>query len=1470
MARSNRQRTRRLRPLAAVSLAAVAATTMAGGGAFGAGGSATTLTGGTGTAVANGTLYAKSGAPLTLEVTTPSGTKCVRVIDGTTTVETPAPNGGTATSWSIPLAAASGADSVHTLTIQARPGNNNNPCSGQSTAVTPAQSYVVDNTAPQVTPALSPAANGTGWNKSNVSLTWSATDAGSGVDGAPSPATDSVSADTGGVVKQSTATDRVGNVGSAAVTVKLDTANPTITATRSPAANANGWNNGPVTVSLTCADLLSGIKSCTGGGTSVVSTQGAGQAVTATATDNADNSASTTVNNINIDTTAPTLSGAVSGTAGDNGWYTSDVHINWSCADALSGVAACPADSTISGEGEGLKATASASDKAGNSVTAGSPAVRIDKTAPHTDASAVGAWNNTDVTVALTADDAMSGVATTRYRVDGGDPQTGTSVAISEEGQHVLEFWSVDQAGNTETHKTVDVRIDKTSPTIGHTLNPLPNTKGWFKDDVAVHFVCNDALSQIASCGPDRVVSKEGANQDASGTAVDNAGNSAVDPLTISLDRTPPTITASADREPNAVGWYADDVTVSFACGDALSGVDHCPGAQRLGEGAAQTASGTASDAAGNTAHDAATGIDVDKTNPVLSGHATTQPNDNGWYLDDVKVAWECSDALSGVSGPCPADATVGGEGGNLSTSASIADKAGNRADATVDHIRIDRSAPTTTANVPAPLESGWYAGAVKVTLDAADALSGVDTTYYRLDDGDAHAYDGAFDVSAKGTHTVTFWSVDRAGNTEDRETPGHAVTLKIDDIAPHITGHRMPAANGFGWNNDEVTVTFDCSDDESGIAGCSEPSTLSNEGAGQSVVGNAKDNAGNTSSAAVDDINIDKTVPSLHGAATTDPNAAGWYNDDVRIHWTADDGLSGIDPATLPADSVINGEGANLGTDPVQVADKAGNAQSDSVSGIKIDRAAPTITGAPTTAPNADGWYGGDVVVAFACTDELSGVASCPSDKLVSGNGADQSVTSDTATDLAGNRRAGVTVGGLNIDGLAPQTTADNRCTKTNGYCTGSTGTVVLSSTDQSGLSGVKEIHYRVNDGIEQVEPGATATVDVPLNGSGEATVTFYAVDRAGNREATNGVALKYDNIAPFVTHSLDPSPNANEWNRSDVTVHFDAKDNDGGSGVDASRTTPDVTVGDETAGHVVRGEAYDIAGNHGTDAVTVRLDRTAPAISGAVVSGTRGENGWYTGPVQVHFTCSDDLSHVAVCPDDVTFTNDGKGQSVTREAVDFAGNRASVTVGGIDIDHERPSIVMGGVTDGAIYTLGAVPTPSCTAKDDVSGPADCSVTVRGGQPNGVGTFTYEAVAKDKAGNTTKLSGAYRVIYRFDGFLQPINDTAHQVGVTTSVFKAGSTVPVKLQLKNAGGSTVQAGSAPVWETPAKGGPTTAPPDEALYGVVADSASAYRWDASARQYIYNWGTDAAAKGYYYRIGVRLDDGQSYVVNIGLR
>jgi hypothetical protein len=100
-------------------------------------------------------------------------------------------------------------------------------------------------------------------------------------------------------------------------------------------------------------------------------------------------------------------------------------------------------------------------------------------------------------------------------------------------------------------------------------------------------------------------------------------------------------------------------------------------------------------------------------------------------------------------------------------------------------------------------------------------------------------------------------------------------------------------------------------------------------------------------------------------------------------------------------------------------------------------------------------------------------------------------------------------------------------------------------------------------------------------------------------------------------------------------------------------------------------------------------------------------------------------------------------------------------------------------------------------------------------------------------------------------------------------VFKSGSTVPVKFQLRNAAGNLVQSATAPVWLTPVLGAKMSMPVDETAVTVSADSGSTFRYDATAQQYIYNWKTPSTG-GNYYQIGVKLDDGQVYYVNIGLR
>jgi hypothetical protein len=130
-----------------------------------------------------------------------------------------------------------------------------------------------------------------------------------------------------------------------------------------------------------------------------------------------------------------------------------------------------------------------------------------------------------------------------------------------------------------------------------------------------------------------------------------------------------------------------------------------------------------------------------------------------------------------------------------------------------------------------------------------------------------------------------------------------------------------------------------------------------------------------------------------------------------------------------------------------------------------------------------------------------------------------------------------------------------------------------------------------------------------------------------------------------------------------------------------------------------------------------------------------------------------------------------------------------------------------------------------------------------------------------------TFLGSSLKIVYGWDGFLQPINDTAHQTGVQESKFKLGQTIPAKFVLKNAAGAVVQQATAPTFSRSGNLGAcdSTATPDT-TDAVTPDAGVTYTWDGS--QYHYNWSTKGLAAG-EYRIYANLADGTKPWVDICL-
>src|SRR6185295_18286488 len=117
----------------------------------------------------------------------------------------------------------------------------------------------------------------------------------------------------------------------------------------------------------------------------------------------------------------------------------------------------------------------------------------------------------------------------------------------------------------------------------------------------------------------------------------------------------------------------------------------------------------------------------------------------------------------------------------------------------------VDAVAPTTLANVT----NGSFSNH-PITLSASDDNSGVASTHYTVDGGADTTYSGSFTV-ADGSHTLTYWSVDNAGNVE----PIHTVTFTQDTVTPVTSLTTSPAApDGLnGWFLGPVTVTLSVAD---------------------------------------------------------------------------------------------------------------------------------------------------------------------------------------------------------------------------------------------------------------------------------------------------------------------------------------------------------------------------------------------------------------------------------------------------------------------------------------------------------------------------------------------------------------------------------------------------------------------------------------------------------------------------------
>jgi hypothetical protein len=137
--------------------------------------------------------------------------------------------------------------------------------------------------------------------------------------------------------------------------------------------------------------------------------------------------------------------------------------------------------------------------------------------------------------------------------------------------------------------------------------------------------------------------------------------------------------------------------------------------------------------------------------------------------------------------------------------------------------------------------------------------------------------------------------------------------------------------------------------------------------------------------------------------------------------------------------------------------------------------------------------------------------------------------------------------------------------------------------------------------------------------------------------------------------------------------------------------------------------------------------------------------------------------------------------------------------------------------------------------------------------------TFT----AVDNVVNTDTKTCTYQVNYNFIGFLSPLNPNPAVANVGT----AGRTYPVKWQLTDGATPpnyiTDAAGSTTVKVDKISCTTLSGDPTDPIDYAASTSAAGLRYDATANQYIYNWGSPST-KNACYRMTITTPDGQPHI------
>jgi len=358
-------------------------------------------------------------------------------------------------------------------------------------------------------------------------------------------------------------------------------------------------------------------------------------------------------------------------------------------------------------------------------------------------------------------------------------------------------------------------------------------------------------------------------------------------------------------------------------------------------------------------------------------------------------------------------------------------------------------------------------------------------------------------------------------------------------------------------------------------------------------------------------------------------------------------------------------------------------------------------------------------------------------------------------------------------------------------------------------------------------------------------------------------------DTTAPLVTIAPATDCAVVDQNTSTLLADFTCQEPGGlGSGVascvgtDAAGIVPDGDPLDTSTlgAHTFTVNTTDVAGNARSRTVgycVVSGPNAPPPLSlpsGQTVeaTGSGGATVTYTAPTACDgqdgapLTPSCSQASGSVFPLGIT--------TVSCSVTDSSGVTSSGTFNITVQDTTPPTLSLpSNITTKATGPNGAAVTYSATATDLVDGTVLVTCDHASGSSFPVGTTTVNCSATDAHGNiaTGSFTVTVSAVYTIVAFGQPINDPMNPM----SVFKRGSTIPVKFQLTDQSGNPIDSTDASAIATNCQAtidvnyiGSGAGPVDETINSTTANTGNCFRYDAASQTFIFNLGTKGLSTG----------------------